>query len=59
MSSSNQTRMTYKLRRMWTTRVSNLEKCGSTADCAVGTPVTTANPFTYDINASDFTDTAR
>jgi len=51
--------MTYKLRRMWTTRVSNLEKCGSAADCAVGSPVTTDNPFTYDINASDFTDTAR
>ena len=53
----SKTRVVYKLRRMWTTATSNLEKCGTVTDCA-GTP-TKNQWYTYDINGDGFKDTAR
>jgi len=57
------TRVVYKLRRMWTTAGSNLEKCGSATACAAppaGTPNTAADgPYTGDLRDATFSDTAR
>jgi hypothetical protein len=49
--------MVYKLRRMWTTASSNLERCGTAADCV--TPDATSQWYTYNINTDGFQDTAR
>ena len=54
---SEKTVMVYKLRRMWTTATSNLEKCGGVAACG-GVPVKN-QWYTDDVNTDGFSDTAR